>query len=84
MAGPGIVAPRRTRRGAPPKISIERKNAALAVKDAGGSYKDAAKELYDTSYPTVQQVKNASKHIASHRVKQQNPEADLTTPTPTE
>src|SRR6266849_7604423 len=58
---------RNTRRGASVRIPIERKTAALAAKDAGGSYKDAAKLLYNTPYPTAQQVKNASKHIAGLR-----------------
>jgi hypothetical protein len=66
------------KRGAPTKIPIARKRAALAVKDAGGSYKDAAKKLYDTLRPTPQQVKNASKHIATLRKDRHQPKGKPT------
>jgi hypothetical protein len=61
--------PCKKRRGAPVKMSIELKNAALAAKDGGGTNKGVAKILYNTSYPTAQQVRNAAKHISLLRKK---------------
>src|SRR5258708_6340560 len=52
--GPGALQPSDTRRkrGRPQTITEDRKSAALKVKDAGGSNRDAAKELYNTKPPT--------------------------------
>ena len=61
--------PCKKRRGAPVKMSIELKNAALAAKDGGGTNKDVAKILYGINYPSPQQVKTASKHISVLRKK---------------
>lgn len=45
------------KRGRPP-ISDALKHRAQEIKNAGGSNKDAAVEIYGTKYPTPQQVKN--------------------------
>ena len=71
-AGGLLAEPRgscKKRRGAPVKMSIELKNAALIAKDGGGTNKDVAKLLYNTNYPTPQEVKTAAKHISLLRKK---------------
>jgi hypothetical protein len=57
------------RRGRPQKISDERKAEAEALKDSGGTNRDAAAKLYGTSYPTVQQVKNVCSILREYRKK---------------
>ncbi len=47
------------KRGRPAEIDIARKEAALAARERGDSWKEVAKVLYDSKYPTEQQVKNA-------------------------
>jgi hypothetical protein len=56
-------AGQKRRRGAPIKIPAARKAEALAIKEAGGTNRDAAKKLYDTRYPTDRQVKDTAKHL---------------------
>jgi hypothetical protein len=46
------------RRGRPQTIPNSTKAEALKIKMQGGTNRDAAKKLYDTKYPTTQQVKN--------------------------
>ena len=55
------------KRGRPVKIPATTKDAALGVLKAGGSYKDAAAKLYDTKYPTSQQVKNVSSILRHYK-----------------
>jgi hypothetical protein len=69
-------------RGRPVKIASAVKEAALAIKNAGGSYRDAARKLYNTSGPTSQQVKNAATILREHRRKSAG--AGQRPPTPTE
>jgi len=49
----------RKKRGRPQTIPDHRKAAALEIKRKGGSYKDAAKKLYDVAYPTDSQRRSA-------------------------
>jgi hypothetical protein len=58
-------------RGRPSKIPVERKIAALNCKEQGGSYRDAARILYGTQYPSEQQVKNVS-NVLNYFVKTQS------------
>jgi hypothetical protein len=57
------------KRGRPQKISDDRKAEAQARKDSGGTNRDAAAILYETKYPTPQQVKNVSSLLRGHRNK---------------
>jgi len=50
----------RKRRGRPTEIPFAAKEAALAIKEAGGTNRAVASKLYNTPYPSVQQVKNVS------------------------
>jgi hypothetical protein len=47
-----------TRKRGRPSIPAELKERALAMKDNGASNRECAKVLYQTSHPTVRQVKN--------------------------
>ena len=55
----GLITPPSKKRGRPLEIDVRRKEAALAARARGESWKEAAKLLYGTSYPSTQQVKNA-------------------------
>jgi len=68
-------------RGRPVKIASAVKEAALAVKNAGGSYRDAARKLYNTSDPTSHQVKNAATILRVHRTKSAGSAPHPLTPT---
>ncbi|MBZ5583374.1 MAG: hypothetical protein LAQ30_14425 [Acidobacteriia bacterium] len=70
---PGGGGPTRTeggpvvRRGRPEKIPKASKQKALEVKNDGGTNRDAARALYNTSYPTHQQVKNVSSMLRNYK-----------------
>jgi hypothetical protein len=49
----------RKKAGRPATISSELKEDALTVREKGGTWKDVAKKLYQTQYPSKQQIKNA-------------------------
>jgi hypothetical protein len=53
-------------RGRPPKLSEDKKGAAQRAKDDGGTNRDAAVILYDTKYPSSQQVKNVSSILRNY------------------
>jgi len=55
---PAFEGDNQKRRGRPVIIPEERKQAAVECKANGGTNRDAAKLIYDTRYPTPQQVKN--------------------------
>jgi hypothetical protein len=55
------------KRGRPAEISIALKEAALAVRARSGTWKEAAKVLYKTPYPTGQQVKNAPNVLKNYQ-----------------
>jgi hypothetical protein len=64
----GIVAAR-WKRGRPQTIPDERKAAAAKLKASGGSNKQAAVLIYDTKYPSPQQVKNVPSHLKAFKKK---------------
>ena len=66
----GADAPRK--RGRPAKIDIATKETALALRAAGRSWKEIAKVLNKTPYPSDQQVKNAP-NILNHYQKSTSP-----------
>jgi hypothetical protein len=47
------------KRGRPAKIALGKKQSALAARKNGRTWREVAKILYGTHYPTAQQVKNA-------------------------
>jgi hypothetical protein len=57
------------KRGRPQTIPDDRKAAALEIKLAGGSNKDAAKKLYNTTYPSSTQVKSTSTILREYQKK---------------
>ena len=66
-ASSGRAEPRK--RGRPQTIPNERKAAALNCKDGGGTNRDAAQIMYDTKYPSSQQVKNVSTLLRLYRAR---------------
>ena len=64
------------RRGRPVKISDEVKDAAQSAKDSGTN-RDAAIILYDTHYPSPQQVKNTPTILRAHRQKKEKSAASV-------
>jgi len=54
------------RRGRPIIIPDERKQAAIECKANGGTNRDAAMLIYDSRYPTLQQVKNVPAILRNH------------------
>jgi hypothetical protein len=64
------VAPRK--RGRPAAMDNATKEAALAVRAGGGTWKNVAKVLYKVPYPNSQQVKNAP-NILKHYLKSTSP-----------
>jgi hypothetical protein len=54
------------KRGRPQTIPDERKDLAAALKAAGGTNRKAAAIIYDTKYPTDQQVKNVTSTLRNH------------------
>jgi hypothetical protein len=68
----GELAPtpsERKKRGRPQTIPDERKALALAVKQSGGSNRDAAMMLYSAQYPKPQQVKNVGTILKHYQEK---------------
>jgi hypothetical protein len=63
----------RKKRGRPQVIPDERKAAALEVKRTGGSNKDAAKKLYNVTYPSATRVKSASTILREYQKKLNKP-----------
>jgi hypothetical protein len=59
----------RRQRGRPTKFTDENKRRALEIKSTDGTYRDAAKILYGTLYPTPQQVKNARNILKNYQQK---------------
>lgn len=57
------------KRGRPQSLPNEQKAKAQAVKDSGGSNRDAAAVLYRTRRPSDQQVKNIPSILRHHRKK---------------
>ena len=55
--------------GRPTKMSDELKDEAQALKDAGGSDREAAMKLYGTPEPTLRQTKDAASLLSRHRKK---------------
>jgi len=64
------AGPLRKKRGRPTLIPDERKLKALEVK----SWRERAKILYNTNYPTLQQVKNAPSILRHFQRARQKPE----------
>ena len=64
---PKNVAERQTR-GRPP-IPSERKAAAFPIKSTRGSNRDAAKKLYNVTYPAAVQVKSTSTILREYGTK---------------
>jgi len=60
------------RRGRPQTISDEKKRAAQAVKDGGGTNMDAAKVLYNEKRPSPQHVKNVPTILKHFKKKNRN------------
>jgi len=55
------------RQGRPATIPDERKQAAVECKANGGTNRDAAMLIYDSRYPSPQQVKNVSAILRNHQ-----------------
>ncbi len=53
--------------GRPAKIGVALKEAAAAAKERGGTWKEVARILYGTQYPTGQQVKNAPNILGNYK-----------------
>jgi hypothetical protein len=67
--GGQVQSPGPGRRGRPQTIPDEKKAAAAAKKASGGTNKEAAQLIYDTKYPTAQQVKNVAAILKNHQQK---------------
>jgi hypothetical protein len=63
----------RKKKGRPVKIDVEKKTLAAQARAARKSWKEVAKILYATRYPSVQQVKNAP-NILNHFLRSRSPE----------
>jgi hypothetical protein len=61
------------KRGRPPQIPDKRKADAAVIKQNGGSNRDAAKKIYNTPYPSPQQVKNVPTILRHYQATQNNP-----------
>ena len=55
------------KRGRPAKIDAAKKEAALAARERGETWRDVARHLYDNKYPTRQQMKNASNILKQYK-----------------
>jgi hypothetical protein len=55
------------KRGRPSKIDVGRKEAALAARKRGETWREVARLLYDNKYPTPQQMKNASNILKQYK-----------------
>jgi hypothetical protein len=55
------------KRGRPAKIDAARKEAALAARERGETWRDVARLLYDNKYPTARQMKNASNILKQYK-----------------
>jgi hypothetical protein len=70
LAQPAIEVPiKGPKRGRPQEIPDRRKVEAAALKASGGTNKQAAAKLYDTRFPSPQQVKNVPAILKHHRQK---------------
>jgi hypothetical protein len=65
----GDPKPPQPGRGRPQTITDERKIKAAELKKSGGTNKQAADVIYDTTYPTAQQTKNVSAILRHHQQK---------------
>jgi hypothetical protein len=55
------------KRGRPPKIEVAGKEAALAARERGETWREVARLLYDNKHPTPQQMKNASNILKQYK-----------------
>lgn len=70
---PELPTPNVRKRRGRPSIPDERKAAALNAKNTGKPNKDAATLLYNTKFPTPQQVKNVSSILKHYQARLRKP-----------
>ncbi len=68
---PGRIELNKKKRGRPP-IPDELKASAVKCRAAGGTLKDAAKLIYNTQYPSTQQVKSTSTILRQYCAKSES------------